>query len=190
MSREEPGGTRPAAAPSSPYRRSPVRASPFRSQFTCQACQPRLACRGLPGGRDDPREEKSMRRRAKLPKAKVKARRPASHKSPKNLDAKVRDLEKRLAESLEREEATGDVLRIISRSPANLPTVLQTIAETAARVCGASDGVVFLTVGTRLRIMAHHGAIGALIGQERDLDRATLAGRAAVDRLPVHVSAL
>jgi signal transduction histidine kinase len=131
-----------------------------------------------------------MRRRAKLPKAKVKARRPASHKSPKNLDAKVRDLEKRLAESLEREEATGDVLRIISRSPANLPTVLQTIAETAARVCGASDGVVFLTVGTRLRIMAHHGAIGALIGQERDLDRATLSGRAAVDRMPVHVSDL
>jgi GAF domain-containing protein len=95
-----------------------------------------------------------------------------------------------LTVAVEQEQATSDVLRIISRSPADLPTVLQTIAETAARVCGASDGVVFLTVGTRLRIMAHHGAIGALIGQERDLDRTSMAGRAAVDRAPVHVSDL
>src|SRR4030095_3010924 len=68
--------------------------------------------------------------------------------------------------------------------------VLQAIAETAARVCGASDGVAYLTVGMRLRIMAHHGAIGALIGQERDLDRASVSGRAAVDRAPVHISDL
>ena len=128
-----------------------------------------------------------MRRRAKPAKAKLKAMRPAARKSPKNVDATVRDLERRLAESQAREQATSDVLRIISRSPADLSTVLQTIAETAARVCGASDGVVFLTIGTRLRIMAHHGAIGAPIGQERDLDRATVAGRAAVDRMPVHV---
>ena len=131
-----------------------------------------------------------MRRRAKPSKAKVKAKRPAARTSPKNVDATVRDLEKRLAESLEREKATSDVLRIISRSPADLPMVLQTIAETAARVCGASDGVVYLTIGARLRIMAHHGAIGALIGQERELDRASLAGRAAVDRTPVHVADL
>ena len=131
-----------------------------------------------------------MRRRAKPAKAKVKAKRPASRKLPKNVGGAVRDLEKRLAESLEREKATSDVLRIISRSPADLQTVLQTIAETAARVCGASDGVVFLTVGMRLRIMAHHGAIGVNIGQERDLDRASVAGRAAVDRTPVHVADL
>ncbi len=102
-----------------------------------------------------------MRRRAKPAKAKLKAMRPAARKSPKNVDATVRDLERRLAESQAREQATSDVLRIISRSPADLSTVLLTIAETAARVCGASDGVVFLTIGTRLRIMAHHGAIGA-----------------------------
>jgi len=131
-----------------------------------------------------------MRRRAKPSKAKVKTKRPAARTSPKNVDATVRDLEKRLAESLEREKATSDVLRIISRSPADLPMVLQTIAETAARVCGASDGVVYLTIGARLRIMAHHGAIGALIGQERELDRASVAGRAAVDWTPVHVADL
>ncbi len=95
-----------------------------------------------------------------------------------------------LTAAVEQEQATSDVLRIISRSPADLSTVLQTIAETAARVCGASDGVAFLTIGTRLRIMAHHGAIGARIGQERDLDRTSVAGRAAVDRTAVHVADL
>src|SRR6266568_4863246 len=92
-----------------------------------------------------------------------------------------------LTEAVQQEQATSDVLRIISRSPADLQTVLQTIAETAARVCGASDGVAFLTSGTRLRIMAHHGAIRAVIGGEQELDRTTVAGRAAVDRTPVHV---
>src|SRR5262245_24008154 len=156
-------------------------------QFPCQVEPARLACRSLQRGRDDSQREGPMPRRARRPKTRIKARRPAAGKSSRSLRGTARALEKRLAESLEREKATGDVLRVISRSPADLPTVLQTIAETAARVCGASDGVVFLTVGTRLRIMAHHGAIGALIGEERDLDRATVAGRAAVDRMPGHV---
>jgi len=58
----------------------------------------------------------------------------------------------------------------------DLPTVLQTIAGTAARVCGATDGVAFLVVEGRLRIMAHHGAIDIIIGEERGLDRATVSG--------------
>ena len=40
-----------------------------------------------------------MRRRAKPPKAKVKAKRPAARRFPKNLEARVRDLETRLTES-------------------------------------------------------------------------------------------
>jgi GAF domain-containing protein len=95
-----------------------------------------------------------------------------------------------LSEAVDQQTATSDILSVISRSPTDVQPVLQTIAETSARVCSASDGVAFLTVGVRLRIMAHHGAIGALIGQERDLDRTSVSGRAAVDRRPVHVADL
>ena len=48
-------------------------------------------------------------------------------------DAKNREL----AESLTREQATSDVLRIIASSPAELQPVLDAICERAARVCGA-----------------------------------------------------
>ena len=56
-----------------------------------------------------------MRRGAKPEKAKAEARRPVVRKSPKNETAGHRELEKRLAESLEREKATSEILRVISQ---------------------------------------------------------------------------
>ena len=50
--------------------------------------------------------------------AKGKAEPAVPRKSPKSDGAKVRDLEKRLAESLEREKATGELLHEKSRASA------------------------------------------------------------------------
>jgi hypothetical protein len=70
-------------------------------------------------------------KRAKLARTKVEPDLAAARKSLRNEASKRRQLEKRLAESLEREKATGEILRVISGSPSDLQPMLNAVAETA-----------------------------------------------------------
>jgi signal transduction histidine kinase len=140
-----------------------------------------------------------MRRGPKPAKSKVEAKRPVGRKSPK-ADARVRDLEKRLAEVLdqlqardaelveaqEQQTATSEILHGISSFPSNLQPLMNVVAENAARVCGAADAVVYRLEDGQLQRLASYGDIPAM-GSWPLLDRGHVSGRAVIDRQPIHV---
>ena len=87
---------------------------------------------------------------------------PASGRLSRKRDgSRVRDLEKRLAEALEQQTATGHILRVISSSPPDLQPIMRAVAESAARLCEASDALVYRVDGDALRLMASHGPMEA-----------------------------
>src|SRR5262245_30410871 len=95
-----------------------------------------------------------------------------------------------LSASLEREKATGAILRVISSSPTDLQAVLDAVVESAARLCEAFDSVIFRRDDDRVRVLAHRGPIPPLgpTGEfSMSLDRGNGVGRAILDKQTVHV---
>jgi GAF domain-containing protein len=97
-----------------------------------------------------------MRRGAKPGKAKGETRQPAARPSPKKEAARGDELEKRLAEALEQQKATSEILRVISSSPTDAQPVFETIVASAGRLCGAESAVVYRFEGGAAHFAAHY----------------------------------
>jgi GAF domain-containing protein len=95
-----------------------------------------------------------------------------------------------LRRAAEQQTATSEILRVIASSPTDLQPVLDTVAENAARLSGATDTIIFRIEGDTFRLAASYG-ITPLSATVRDrgvpVSRATVSGRAVFDRETIHV---
>jgi two-component system NtrC family sensor kinase len=98
------------------------------------------------------------------------------------VQAKTRDL----TEALTYQTGSASILNVIASSPTDVGPVLKAIVESACELCEAYDAVMFLKDGGDLHPSAHHGPI-PMASEKLPIGRNWAAGRAVLDRKPVHV---
>jgi GAF domain-containing protein len=98
------------------------------------------------------------------------------------VQAKTRDL----SEALVYQTGSGNILKVIASSPTDVGPVLKAIVDSACELCEAYDAVVRLKNGDDLQLRAHHGPIPMDAANWR-ISRNWTAGRAVLDKKPVHV---
>ena len=135
---------------------------------------------------------------------KGKAKPAVSRQSSKSDDATICDLEKRLAEALEQlrtrdrelaealdqQTATNEILRVISSSPSDVQPVFDVIVEQACRLCDAVVANAVRIDGDRMHNMAAFGftpEAQAMVRRSfpQPPSRATMSGRAILERAVV-----
>jgi signal transduction histidine kinase len=109
-----------------------------------------------------------------------------------DLERRLAQAQRELAEALERQAATDEVLRVISSSAGELQPVFQAILANAVRICEAKLGTLYLCEGDGFRTVATHNAPSAYVeARTRELLRPPPdgpVGRAAATKQAVHIA--
>ena len=76
-------------------------------------------------------------------------------------NAELQESNRQVTEALEQQTATAEILRAVASSPTDLEQVLDTIVASAARLCGASGGGIWIVDGDQMTPPARFGTFGS-----------------------------
>jgi GAF domain-containing protein len=111
--------------------------------------------------------------------------------STADLQQQLDQLRRERAEGREQLVATADVLKVISNSNFDLQLVLDTLVESAARLCHADKANIARVNGDRLQFSAFAGFEPAyrkyMTALSPGIDRGSISGRAVLDARIVHI---
>src|SRR5262249_16326629 len=96
-----------------------------------------------------------------------------------------------LRQSLQQQTATADVLKVISRSTFDLPSVFDALVESAARLCRADKANMFRLIDGQFKYVAFHGFTPEYAEYMRTLPtkfhRGSVIGRAVLEAKIIHI---
>jgi GAF domain-containing protein len=108
-------------------------------------------------------------------------------------NAELHESNRQVTDALEQQTATANVLRVIASSPTDVQLVLDTVAESALRLCGANQVAVYRLQEGLLRFAAtgrpdtEGNSVRLGLRQGVLPSREFVAGRAVLDQRTVHV---
>jgi signal transduction histidine kinase/DNA-binding response OmpR family regulator/putative methionine-R-sulfoxide reductase with GAF domain len=133
--------------------------------------------------------------KARHRKTEPKARRVPTAQRPRPsvafLQEQLDDRTRELNEALQQQSATAEVLKVISHSTFDLQTMLDTLVESAARLCEADSAAIHRPKGVAYPYVASYGFSPEYEEFMKDhpiqLGRGTLCGRTALEGRTLHV---